>query len=252
MRLYAIAIALALFSTTATANRIMWDGSSGSDWVGIERSDWHNLKMMPGAREWGVWGEEEYTNGIEAYMGRENDFIYGTPEEDAIFGQAGGDKIYGGAGNDYLHGGAGEDYLYGGDGNDILVGGMGHDTLDGGPGDDIMIGGPGEDYYFDCRCDSNNVAVMRDFHSDFIMSTGAPIPYIKEYIALGSYEGRIELERVRVVDMTLPTISAAGRNLTLHHSGFREYGYRVTAHEHGDGTEGWTNVVNAVVLKRKK
>ncbi len=242
MRLYAIAIALALFSTTAAANRVMWDGTGGADLAGENAGGY---RIPEDAKDWGPWNEDVQSHGLEAYAGKGDDYVFGTPVDDAIFGQGGNDKIVGGAGNDYLHGGAGNDDLHGEAGNDILIGGRGQDSLYGGTGNDIMIGGAGEDWYRagDAARESDVVILSGPNDPDTINVFMAWMD-LQDWIAADRGEAGywdspgsgediartiFDIEKMKVEDMTLPTITAAGRNLTLHHSGFKEYGYRIGA-----------------------
>lgn len=86
--------------------------------------------------------------GLEQYIFRSSDQMYGGSWADWFDGHDGNDLLYGYAGNDYLDGDSGNDKLYGGDGLDSLYGGSGNDILDGGADGDDMYGGSGDDTYY--------------------------------------------------------------------------------------------------------
>jgi Ca2+-binding RTX toxin-like protein len=64
---------------------------------------------------------------FDAYGGKGNDVIKGSPEgDDELFGHSGNDVIWGGDGADYINGGSGSDVMYGN-----VPAGNGLDTADG-------------------------------------------------------------------------------------------------------------------------
>ena len=77
-----------------------------------------------------------------------NDYLYGDDGNDKLYGGDDSDQLYGGEGRDYLDGGSGYDYLYGNEGNDELYGGAEDDDLYGGEGSDYLDGGSGDDYLY--------------------------------------------------------------------------------------------------------
>jgi len=222
--------------------RAMGSGSISLEWV--PRFD------SVHAFEWGAWG-------VEAHMGKGNDFVIGTDTDDVIFGRAGRDGIQGRGGNDLLIGGSDADVLTGGIGNDVLIGGEGRDHLVGGPGDDLIIGGPGKDRI---RIETGLDTIVLRSHKDpdymqiSYFSTKSGSRRIRhdsfDISKLRAQGDALEhvgtFERLHPDDLTLPSITIGGRDFTLDASGFERRAYRVTGHssDHDQYT------LNVIVRKR--
>ena len=290
MKRYALAVALALFATTATANRYNFEGTAGNDFVEPNFPDYgmsddeykayveQTKSFYPHIetwRDWGTWDDEVMDSGVEAMLGKGSDRFTGTPVDDGIFGGSGDDVIAGAEGNDYIHGGNGSDVLDGGFGNDILIGGRGYDYLYPGAGKDIMIGGPGIDTYYigwedvydgDWDAIDFNTVILESrkaLNIDRFLTSwdggnqGSSHPITAFVLGSGEYaeftSADTSIKKVSIQDIPMPSISAAGRNLTLHRSGFRDEAYKMTNRDSYDPQDNWhQGSVTHIIIQKKK
>ena len=136
-------------------------GSSGTDIIRSEASNFEGLKQNFDAAAAGIEEIDRSGNGALNIIGNSNtdtwDFsgavftnnttIKAGGGADTITGTTGAETIEGGNGNDTLNGNDGNDTLKGEDGNDELNGGVGEDTLIGGDDMDTLDGGEDGDLY---------------------------------------------------------------------------------------------------------
>jgi Ca2+-binding RTX toxin-like protein len=114
-----------LFAAVTLAYGAVYEGTSGSDVVIVERGG--SVARLFGGND-----------TFEGAQGKPSD-----PGDD----WGGVDHVFAGSGDDAISSHTYSDMLHGGDGEDFIQGGAHADGVYGGPGDDTLIGGAGSDLF---------------------------------------------------------------------------------------------------------